>query len=114
MPRGRISILARDLASRYPALPADLRDALLHRHGSRAPLILGQATTAQDLGTHFGHTLYATEVDYMVAHEWAHSAEDVLWRRTKCGLHLTAAQRDALTAYLHEQYGHDGSPPCNR
>ncbi len=114
MPRGRLSVFARDLAARYPALPLELRDALLHRHGTRAPLVLGQARTAHDLGTHFGHTLYAAEVDYLVTHEWARDAEDVLWRRTKCGLHLTAAQRGALAAYLYEQYGHRGSPPCDR
>ena len=105
VPRGRVGVLARELAAHYPALPAELRGALLRRHGTRAPRILGQAKTAQDLGTHFGHTLYAAEVDYLVAHEWAHNAGDVLWRRTKCGLHLTAAQRSALAAYLHEQYG---------
>jgi D-erythritol 1-phosphate dehydrogenase len=106
LPRGRLGTFARDLALRYPALPAELCGALLHRHGTRTSRILGQAKTTQDLGTHFGHTLYAAEVDYLVAHEWARTAEDVLWRRTKCGLHLTAPQRTALAAYLVEQYGH--------
>jgi glycerol-3-phosphate dehydrogenase len=114
MPRGRLAAYARDLAARYPALSTELRTALLHRHGTRTPRILGQAGTEQDLGTHFGHTLYAAEVDYLVAHEWARDAEDVLWRRTKCGLHLTPAQRSALAAYLHEQYGQEGSSPCSR
>jgi glycerol-3-phosphate dehydrogenase len=114
MPRRRLAAYARELAARYPDLPTELRDALLHRHGTRAPRVLGQAKTAHDLGTHFGHTLYAAEVDYLVAQEWAHDAEDVLWRRTKCGLHLSATQRSALGAYLYEQYGHEGSPPCSR
>jgi D-erythritol 1-phosphate dehydrogenase len=107
MPGNRLGAFERDLGSRYPALPAELRGALLRRHGTRAPRVLGNAKTAQDLGTHFGHTLYAAEIDYLVAHEWARSAEDVLWRRTKCGLHLAAAQRNAVTAYLREQYGHE-------
>ncbi len=110
VPRGRLAAFARDLAARYPALPPELRGALLRRHGTRSLRVLGQAKTAQDLGTHFGHTLYAAEVDYLVAHEWARDAEDVLWRRTKCGLHLTVAQQNALAAYLYEQYGH-GRPP---
>ena len=114
MPHRRLGVFARDFAARYPSLPAELRDALLHRHGTRAARVLGQARTTRDLGTHFGHTLYAAEVDYLIAHEWAHDAEDVLWRRTKCGLHLTAAQRDALAAYLYEQYGHEDSTPCSR
>ena len=107
MPRGRLGAYERDLGSRYPTMPAELRGALLRRHGTRTPRILGQAKTAQDLGTHFGHTLYAAEIDYLVAHEWARTAEDVLWRRTKCGLHLTAAQRNAVGAYLREQYGQE-------
>jgi glycerol-3-phosphate dehydrogenase len=107
MPGNRLGAFERDLGSRYPALPAELRGALLRRHGTRTPRVLGQAKTARDLGTHFGDTLYAAEIDYLVAHEWARTAEDVLWRRTKCGLHLTAAQRSAVTAYLREQYGHE-------
>jgi glycerol-3-phosphate dehydrogenase len=107
MPRGGLPVFERDLAGRYPMLPAALRAALVCRHGTRTPRILGEAKTAGDLGTFFGHTLYAAEIDYLVAHEWAHSADDVLWRRTKCGLHLTLDQRNAVAAYLREQYGRE-------
>jgi len=107
MPRGGLPAFERDLAGRYPALPAALRTALVRRHGTRTPQILGEAQTAGDLGTFFGHTLYAAEIDYLVAHEWAYSADDVLWRRTKCGLHLTLDQRNAVAAYLREQYGRE-------
>ena len=106
MPRGNLTAYERELATRYPALSSEYRAALVRRHGTRTPRVLGQAKTAADLGTHFGHTLYAAEVDYLVAVEWARSAEDVLWRRTKCGLHLSAGQRDAVAAYLREQYGY--------
>jgi len=105
LPGGKLSELERELAARYPALPSGLRAALARRHGARAPRILGDAKTPADLGTHFGDTLYAAEVDHLVAVEWARSAEDVLWRRTKCGLHLSREQCDAVGAYLHEQYG---------
>jgi D-erythritol 1-phosphate dehydrogenase len=105
VPRGDIPAYGRALAARYPGIVADLREALLHRHGTRTPRVLGDARATTDLGTHFGHTLYAAEVDYLVAQEWARDAEDVLWRRTKCGLHLTAAQRDTVSKYLLEQYG---------
>ncbi len=53
-----------------------------------------------DLGEHFGAELYAREVDYLVAREWAVSAEDVLWRRTKAGLQLHPAQREAVARHL--------------
>jgi glycerol-3-phosphate dehydrogenase len=106
VPRGDLAAYARSLAVRYSGLPAEYRDALLHRHGTRTTRVLGEAKTTADLGRHFGHTLYAAEVDYFVAQEWARSAEDVLWRRTKCGLHLDSAQRQAVAVYLLEQYGY--------
>jgi D-erythritol 1-phosphate dehydrogenase len=106
VPRGDIDAYGRELAARYPGVAVEVREALLHRHGTRAPRVLGDARSTGDLGTHFGHTLYAAEVDYFVAEEWARAAEDVLWRRTKCGLHLAAGQRDAVSRYLLEQYGY--------
>jgi glycerol-3-phosphate dehydrogenase len=66
------------------------------------PRVLGDARGPADLGAHFGHTLYAAEIDYLVAQEWATEADDVLWRRTKCGLHLRAEERDVVAAYLRE------------
>jgi glycerol-3-phosphate dehydrogenase len=106
MPRGDLAAYERELAARYPALSAGFRAALVRRHGTRTPHVLGAARTTADLGRHFGHTLYAAEVDYLVAVEWARSASDVLWRRSKCGLHLSAEQRDAVGVYLREQYGY--------
>jgi glycerol-3-phosphate dehydrogenase len=87
-------------------MPRELLSALLRRHGTRIGRVLGEATGIDALGKHFGGTLYAAEIDYLVAQEWARTADDVLWRRTKCGLHLDAGQRDAVAAYLREQYGH--------
>ncbi|HEX8009648.1 MAG TPA: glycerol-3-phosphate dehydrogenase [Casimicrobiaceae bacterium] len=105
LPRGGLAAYERELAARYPSLPADLIGALIRRHGTRSPRILGQAKTVDELGKHFGASLYAAEIDYLVAQEWATTAEDVLWRRTKCGLHLDAARRDAIAAYLRDHYG---------
>ena len=51
-----------------------------------------------DLGQHFGGHLYEIEVRYLVRDEWAVEAEDVLWRRTKEGLHMTQAEREQLRA----------------
>ena len=83
----------------YPALPADLLQGLARRHGTRALRILGESRTMADLGQDFGAGLTAREVDYLMAEEWARSADDVLWRRTKCGLPMSPAQRDAVAAY---------------
>jgi glycerol-3-phosphate dehydrogenase len=88
------------LQSDYPAIPCDLLRALSRRHGSATRAVLGDAETTADLGQCFGGDLYAREVEYFVAHEWAHNAEDVLWRRTKVGLHANAQQKQALASYM--------------
>jgi glycerol-3-phosphate dehydrogenase len=102
LPPGGLAPYERALGARYAGLPSDLLAALAHRHGTRTPRILGDARGPADLGAHFGHTLYAAEIDYLVAQEWATEADDVLWRRTKCGLHLCAEERDVVAAYLRE------------
>ena len=72
-------------------------------HGTRAARILGAAKTTADLGPYFGHTLYAAEIGYMVEQEWARDADDVLWRRSKCGLRMSVAQREAVAEYMRQR-----------
>jgi glycerol-3-phosphate dehydrogenase len=103
LPRGDGERFARRLEERFPRLPSALLQALARRHGALAYDVLGNAATIADLGQHFGADLYAREIDYLVEHEWAVSAEDVLWRRTKAGLHLDPAQRDAVACYLAQR-----------
>jgi glycerol-3-phosphate dehydrogenase len=62
--------------------------------------MLGLARSLGDLGRDFGGDLYEAEVRYLVEHEWAATAEDILWRRTKRGLKLSPEQAAALQAYL--------------
>ena len=73
---------------------------LAHRHGTCAAAILGDARTPADLGENFGHGLTAAEIDYLVDEEWARCGDDVLWRRTKCGLGMPQADRDRVAAYV--------------
>lgn len=101
--KGGLPGLLLELARRYPKLSPDLLHALAHRHGTLAARVLGQAQTEAELGAHFGGGLHAAEVDYMIAHEWARSADDILWRRTKCGLKTNEAARDRLADYLRER-----------
>ena len=92
---------ARDMFfARYGLLPQEHLRGIFRRHGMLAYDVLGSARTLQDLGAYFGAGLYAKEVDYFVAQEWAVTAEDVLWRRTKAGLHLTGAQREAVLRHM--------------
>jgi glycerol-3-phosphate dehydrogenase len=88
------------LAARHPRFDRALLHALARRHGSTCEDIIGEAADAAGLGERFGDTLYAAEVDHLLRREWATTAEDVLWRRTKCGLHMSAAERERVSAYI--------------
>jgi glycerol-3-phosphate dehydrogenase len=100
MPGADFEALMAALASEYPKLELGLLHAIARRHGTRTRKVMGDARTVADLGRHFGHTLYEREVDLLVREEWASTAEDVLWRRTKCGLHLTPAQRESFGRWM--------------
>jgi glycerol-3-phosphate dehydrogenase len=73
---------------------------MIRAYGTQAHDLLGKAQTIADLGEDFGATLTAVEVDWLIDHEYAQTAEDVLWRRTKLGLRLGAAQVDALEDHM--------------
>jgi glycerol-3-phosphate dehydrogenase len=104
LPEGRQGYL-NNLSARYPALSIPLLESIVSRHGSNAPLILGDAETQDDLGVHFGENLYAREVDYLIDREWALTADDVLWRRTKAGLRLDDNTQAALARYMTARLG---------
>ena len=63
-------------------------------------MLLGKAASVKDLGRLFGADLYEAEVRYLVEHEWAMTADDVLWRRTKRGLRLTKDQAASLQTFM--------------
>jgi glycerol-3-phosphate dehydrogenase len=100
LPPGGVAAWAAELARRYPALPPALLRGLAHRHGSRTTLVLGSAKTLADLGEDFGNGLTAAEIDHCVREEWARTADDVLWRRTKCGLAMSVAARARVAAHV--------------
>ena len=84
----------------YAWLEKSMLDRMLNNYGTLLEIILAQSTSINDLGQHFGHGLYQIEVDYLVQHEWASSAEDILWRRTKLGLAFDQEQIVKLCEYL--------------
>ncbi|MCC7328345.1 MAG: glycerol-3-phosphate dehydrogenase [Burkholderiales bacterium] len=100
LPGGDRNAWFAELCRRYPGLPAPLLRALAQRHGTRALRVLGDARTVADLGQDFGAQLTAHEIDYLIAEEWAVSAADVLWRRTKCGLPMSEAQQAEVADYM--------------
>jgi glycerol-3-phosphate dehydrogenase len=83
-----------------PWLPAPLARRYARAYGTRAEGMLARAGGLADLGEDLGDGLYAAEVDYLIREEWARSAEDILWRRSKLGLHLGQATRDRLADWL--------------
>ena len=92
----------RRLGLDYPDMPAGLLRRLMRLYGTRARSVLGDARSEAELGTHFGAGLHQREVDYLVAEEWARTAQDVLWRRTKLGLKVGPEDVARLEAYLSE------------
>ncbi len=88
------------LGSDRPSMDQSLIRRLARAYGTMAEDILGDATEQSHLGTHFGADLYEREVAYLLQSEWARTAEDILWRRSKLGLKLTDTQAEALDHWL--------------
>jgi glycerol-3-phosphate dehydrogenase len=93
------------LARGHAALPAHWIAALWRRHGTRTGAVIAHANDAGGPGIDFGGGLYEAEARWCIEHEWAREAEDVLWRRTKCGLVMTPAQRAAFADWWTAQRG---------
>lgn len=91
--------VARVRAAR-PWLEPAMAERLAHAYGTRIERVLGDARKMADLGDRFGGDLTEREVAYLVREEWAGSAEDVLWRRSKLGLHLDAEGQARLKERL--------------
>jgi glycerol-3-phosphate dehydrogenase len=88
VPRADFAAFHAHALARWPGLPPVLITRLARHYGSRMTRIVGNAQKPEDLGRHFGEQLTQAEVQYLVENEWARSAEDVLWRRTRLGLGL--------------------------
>jgi glycerol-3-phosphate dehydrogenase len=89
--------------SRWPFLPEGLAHRLSRAYGTRIQELIGSAKSMADLGEDFGGGLMAAEVDYLVRREWARSAEDILWRRSKLGLHVPADAVQKIDAYINKR-----------
>ena len=94
------SELAEVLARDYPFLEPSHTSRLVATYGDRAQRILTGARTAADLGLAFGATLTEAEVRYLMAEEFARTADDVLWRRTRLGLVFSKAESAALDRFM--------------
>jgi glycerol-3-phosphate dehydrogenase len=99
-PRDQQAQLIAGLRGEYPFLSERHARRIGRAYGTRAARWLGSAKGSADLGRAFGAGLSEAEVDYLRREEWARTAEDVLWRRTKLGLHMSSAEQAVLAEYL--------------
>ena len=95
-----LDAFAMKLQQDYPFIGANLARRFANSYGTLTHTLLDKVNAEDELGQHFGNQLYQVEVDYLINHEWARSAEDILWRRTKLGLELTSDQVTALESYI--------------
>ncbi len=92
--------LIADLQAGSPFLEPAWAARLIRCYGTRAATPVGAARRLAECGQHVGGGLTEREVRYLRTEEWAMDAEDVLWRRTKMGLHLTPAQHDDVHRFV--------------
>jgi glycerol-3-phosphate dehydrogenase len=100
LPQGSLAVFLRTLERRYPWLPAPLRWRYAHAYGTRVERVLGDAAGPADLGEELLPQLYEREVEYLRREEFAHTAADILWRRSKLGLRLLRADTNSLERWL--------------
>ena len=87
-------------AVRYPWLPVRLLRHYVRHYGTDIHTFLAECEGIDDLGEHFGAGLYEVEVAHLVAHEWARTPDDILWRRTKKGLTMSGEGERRLREFL--------------
>lgn len=100
IPWAELEQVKQALAKEYPFLEPQHGERIFRCYGTRARRWLGNAKSPADLGQDFGAGLSQCEVDYLMHDEWAITAEDVIWRRTKLGLKLTKDQIATLEIYM--------------
>jgi glycerol-3-phosphate dehydrogenase len=98
-----IEALVARTRARWPFLNEPHANRLVSAYGTRVERVLDGARRLEDLGPCFGADLSAAEIRYLQRHEWAETAEDVLWRRSKLGLHLHPEQQAAVARFMATQ-----------
>lgn len=84
----------------YHWIPESLLDRYVHSYGTRMDYFLFGLNNLDGLGQHFGDNVYEAEISYLRSYEWAMCVEDILWRRSKLGLHISEQTIENLEAYF--------------
>jgi glycerol-3-phosphate dehydrogenase len=100
LPEGSFGVFLRTLERRYPWLPGPLRRRYAHAYGTRLERVLGGASALEALGAQILPQLYERELEYLCREEFARTAPDILWRRSKLGLHLMGTDLGPLERWL--------------
>ena len=103
--RDGIAIFVAEMRTKWPFLSEDLARRLACAYGTRVDLILGNASSMSDLGACIGADLTVAEIRYLMRYEWAETAEDVLWRRSKLGLHMNKDEQEAVARFMSDEIG---------
>jgi glycerol-3-phosphate dehydrogenase len=93
----------------WPFLGVAHARRLVRSYGTRVNRILGSARRFDDLGPRLGADLTGAEVRYLMAHEWAQTEDDVLWRRSKLGLLLSRTERERLGVFMADAIGNSST-----
>lgn len=102
-PHDGVPALVEEARRRWPFLTEPQALRMVRAYGTRLDRVLGEAKHAAELGEDFGAGLHAAEIRYLMEYEWAREPDDVLWRRSKLGLHLSEAQRRAVARFMAEE-----------
>lgn len=97
-----VEALISDLQANYPFLTPAWAKRMVRHYGTDTREIFGDAQTADALGRDFGATLTEAELRWLMTKEYAQTAQDVIWRRTKLGLRLSPEEVAAIDAYMSE------------
>ena len=103
LPGRSFAVFLRTVERRYPWLPVALRRRYAQSYGTRIDRVLGNANSLQDLGAELLPQLYEREAEYLWREEFARTAQDILWRRSKLGLHLRGQSTDPLEDWLRKR-----------
>jgi glycerol-3-phosphate dehydrogenase len=103
LPGGSFAVLLRTIERRYPWLPDSLRIRYAQAYGTRIERVIGNATSLAQMGEELVPQLFAREAEYLCNEEFALTAQDILWRRTKLGLHLRGHSIGRLEDWLESR-----------
>jgi glycerol-3-phosphate dehydrogenase len=112
LPKGGFSAFLADAKQRWRFLPDQLATRLARTYGTRMEVILDGARDMQALGEDLGAGLTEAELLYLVRYEWASTAEDILWRRTKLGIRVTDRERAKVEKAIRSLLGQRDQAPA--